>query len=608
MPSHSPPQTRTSPTPPQPQHTRVVSILQAVQLRAYCAGLAPPLRRSCDSQHGEPNPSHMLPTCSSAPPADPDPAPVMSDSFPTGQTALPAQESARQPHAAQTDLDPADIIFAGLLPYSDQHCRQAHVTARKRHSRQSDLAQPRSDEGTQLATAHRRSRDRDSQIGPDGATADLDQGRLRHGSALDQGRLRHAPGVEQNKACCGQHQGGSQRGSSLPLVDMPPKHQGGSQGSSTLRLVDMPLQHWQLPETTAATDGAVVKGAEEDRQQQPAQSSPASRAGKRVRFADTATVGESNDTASTHQQQLLPEQIQAQPLSLLRRIAHDAAAKLQHVPQDPGNASGHVRSLRPFTRGQADARNMVGDMLLRASNEPALPPAAGSRRPYSRPSAITTAAAGEAASGKVTKDVPRDESQGYPVNPLEGESGRPSKRRKLNSDDPQASWQRGVMLSQLKQEGHSRPERRANGIPGLDHDSNGHGQLKGQALVDDGQDNGHQDMLQRLIGHQASRHQANRQRDGQGQLAEYQTNGHNHRDDGQGHKRGSRQGHKGKGKGSPAQTADSNGPAGAVLLGSSLDPAANEVTSKAAADHSLPSAGTCYVLRIITIPSLVCLH
>jgi len=543
----------------------------------------------------------MLPTSSSAPVPDPDPAPVMSDNFTSGQTALQAQESGRQPYTAQTDLDPATLMFAGLLPYTDQHCRQAHVTARKRHSRQSDLAQPRSDEEPQPLTTHRRSRDRNSHTVPDGATADLDQGRLNHGSALNQDRLRHGQAAEQIKACRGQHQGTS----GLPLIDMPPEDQGGSQGGSGLRLVDLPLQHWQLPETTTAADGAVVKGAEEDKQQQPAQSSPASRAGKRVRFADTATVGESNDTASTHQQQLLPEQTQAQPLSLLQRIAHDAAAKLQHVPQDPGNASGHVRSRRPFTRGQADART---DMLLRASDEPALPPAAGSRRPYSRPSAITTVAAGEAASGKVTKDAPRDESQGYPVNPLERESGRPPKRRKLNSDDPQASWQRGDMLSQLKQEGHFRPERHANGISGMDHDSNGHGQVKGQAQVADGQDHGYQEMLQRLNGHQASRHQANGQNDGQGQLAEYHTNGHDHRGDGQGHKRGSRQGHKGRGKDSPPQTADSNGPAGAVLLGSSLDPAANEVTSKAAADHSLPSSGTCYVLCIITIPSLVYLH
>ncbi len=523
----------------------------------------------------------------------------MSDNFTTGQTALPAQESGRQPHTAQTDLDPATLMFAGLLPYSDPHCRQAHEGARKRHSQQSDSAQPRLDEESQLATTHRRSRDRDSQIVSHGATADLDQGRLRLESGLDQGRLKHGSAPEQNKACHGQHQGTS----GLPLVDMAPQHQGGSQGSSSLRLVDVPLQHWQLPEMTTAADGAVVKGAEEDKQQQPAQSSPASRAGKRVRFADTATVGESNDTASTHQQQLLPEQTQAQPLSLLQRIAHDAAAKLQHVPQDPGNASGHVRSRRPFTRGQADART---DRVLSASDEPALPPAAGSRRPYSRPSAITTAAAGEAAAGKVTKDAPRDESQGYPVNPLEKESDRPSKRRKLNSDDPQASWQRGDMLSQLKQEGHFRPERHAHGIPGMDHDSNGHEQVKGQAQFADGQDNGHQEMLQRLNGHQASRHQANGQNDGQGQLAEHQINGHDRRGDGQGHKRCSRQGH--KGKGSPSQTADSNGPAGALLLGSSLDPAANEVTSKAAADHSLPSSGTRYVLCIIAMPSLVYLH
>ncbi len=538
----------------------------------------------------------MLPTCSSAPPPDPDPAPVMFNNFTTGQTALQAQESARQRHTAQTDLDPATLIFAGLLPYTDQHCRQAHVTARKRRSRQSDLAQPRSDEDTQLATTHRRPRDRNSQTVADGATANLDQGRLRHESGLDQGRLghgqgrlRHGQGVEQNKACRGQHQGGSQGGSSLPLVDMPP-------------------QHWQLPQTTAAAaeDAAMVKGADKDRQQQPAQSAPASRAGKRVRFADTATVGEYDDTASTQQQQQpLPEQTGVQPLSLLKRIAHAAAAKLEHASQDPGDASGHVRSRRPFTRGQADART---DMFLSASDEPELPPAAGSRRPYSQTSAITTAAAGEAVSGKVTRDVPRDESQGYPVNPLERESGRPSKRRKLNSDDQQANWHRGDMLG--KQEGCSRPERHANGIPGMDHDSNGHGQVKGQGQFADGQDNGYHDMLQRLIGHQASRHQANGQNDGQndgqGQLAEYQTPGHDHRGDGQGHKRGSRQGH--KGKGSPSQTADSNGPAGAVLLGSSLDPAANEVTSKAAADHSLPSSGTCYVLRIIAIPSLVYLH
>ena len=511
----------------------------------------------------------MLATCSSAPPPDPDPAPVMFDNFTTGQTALPGQESGRQRHTAQSDPDPATIIFASPLSYADQHCRQAHVPARKRHSQQSDLAQPRSDEDTQLATTHRRPRDRNSEIVPDGATA-----------ALDQGRLRPAQGVEQNKACGGEHQ----EASGLPLVDMHP-------------------QHWQLPQTTAAAaeDAAMVNGSEEDKQQQPAPSAPTSRAGKRVCFADTATVGNYDDAASTQQQQLLPEQTGVQQLSALKRLAHAASAELKQSSEDPGGASGHVRSRRPFTRGQAGAQT---DMFLTASDEPALPPAAGSRRPYSRTSAITTAATGEAASGKVTKDVPRDESQGYPVNPLERESGRPSKRRKLNSDDPQATWQRGDMLSQLqaKQEGYSRPERHANGIPGMDHDSNGHGQ--GQFA--DGQDNGYQDMLQRLVGHQASRHQANGQNDGQDQLGEHQTPGRDHRGDGQGHKRGSRQGH--KGKGSPSQTADSNGPAGAVLLGSSLDPAANEVTRKAAADHSLPSSGTCYVLRIIAIPSVVYLR
>ncbi len=583
-------------TPPL-QHTRVISILQAVQFHAYCAGLARALRRSCDTQDGDPNPSHMLPTCSSAPPPDPNPAPVMSHNFTTNQTALPAQESGRQPHTAQTDLDPSTIMFAGLLPYTDQHCWQAHVLARKRYSRQADSAQPRLDEESQLVTTtHRRSCARDSQMVSHGATADLDQGRLRLESGLDQGRLKHGSAPEQSKACHGQHQGTS----GLPLVDMAPQHQGGSQGSSSLRLVNVPLQHWQLPETTTAADGAVVQEAEEDKQQQPVQSAPASGAGKRVRFADTVTVGESNDTASTQQQQLMPEQTRAQPWSLLKRIAHDAAVKPEHVSQGSGNAAGHVRSRRPFTRGQADART---DMLLSASDEPALPPAAGSRRPYSRPSAITTAAAGEAASGKVTKDAPRDESQGYPVNLLERESGRPSKRRKLNPDDPQASWQRGDMLSQLKQEGHIRPERHANGLPGMDHDSNGHGQVKGQAQVADGQGNGHQKMLH---WHQASRHQANGHNDGQGQLAEHQTNGLDHRGDGQGHKRGSRQGH--KGKGSPSQTADSNGPAGAILLGSSLDPAANEATSKAAADHSLPSFGTFYVLRTAAMLSLVYLH
>ena len=569
----------------------------------------------------------MLPTCSSAPAPDPDPAPVMFDNFTTGQTASQAQESGRQPRTAQTDCDPATIVFAGLLPYTDQHCRQAHKPARKRHSRQSDLAQPRSDEETQLAATHRRPRDRNSEIAPGGATANLDQGRLRHGLGLDQGALRHGQGMEQNKACRGQHQGGSQGGSSLPLADMPPQHQGVSQGGSGLPLADMPPQHqggsqgglslpladmapqhWQLPETTAAAaeDAAMVKGAEEDKQQQPAQSALASRAGKRVRFADTATVGEYDDTASTQQQQQQqqqqPRKTGVQPLSLSQRIAHAAAAKLEHVSQDPGAASGHVRSRRPFTRGQADAQT---DTVLRALDEPQLPPAAGSRRPYLRPSAITTATAGEAASGKVTKDAPRDESQGYPVNPLERESGRPSKRRKLNSDDPQANWQRGNMLSQLKQEGYSRPERHANGVPGMDRDSSGHGQVKGQAQFADGQNNGYRDM-QRLIGNQASRHLANGQNDGQAQLAEYQINGHDHRGDGQGHKKGSRQGH--KGKGSPPQTADSNGPAGALLLGSNLDPAANEVTSKAAADHSLPSSGTCYVLHIIATPSLVYLH
>jgi len=510
----------------------------------------------------------MLPTCSSTPPPDPDPAPVMFDNFATGQTASQTQESGRQRHTAQTGPDPATITFASLLPYTDQHCRQAHVAARKRHSRQADLAQPRPDAESQLASTHRRPRDRNSEIVPHGAMADPDQG-----------RLRHAQGVEQKEACRGQHQ-----------------------GTSSLPLVDMPHQHWQLPEAIAAVaeDAAMVKGGEEDKQQQPAQSVPLSRARRRVRFADTATVGEYDDTASTQQQQQQQpplEQTGAQPLSALKRLAHAATAELEHLSQDPGDASVHVRSRRPFTRGQADTRT---DMFLSASDKPELPPAADHRRPYSRTSAVTTAAAAEAASGKVTKDVTRDESQGYPVNPLERESGRPSKRRKLNSDDQQANWQRGDMLSQLqgKQEGYSRPERHANGIPGMHNHYQAHGQIKGQGQGADGQTNRCQDFLQRVIGHPANRHQANGQDDGQGQLAEYQTTGHDHRGDGQGH----------KGKGSPSQTADSNGPAGAVLLGSSLDPAANEVTSKAAPDHSLPSSGACHISRVTATPSLVYLH
>ncbi|KAL0027580.1 hypothetical protein WJX77_012237 [Trebouxia sp. C0004] len=417
-------------------------------------GSARPLRPSCDNQDGEPSLSHMLPTSSFALPSGPDPAPVMCDSFAASQTASQSQESARHHHTAQSDIGPATIIFASLLPYSDQHCRQAHVPARQRGSLQSDVAQPRPGEEAQLASTHRRPHDGNSHIVPDGATA-----------VLDQGRLRHAEGVEQNKACRGHHQGGS----SLLLADMAP-------------------QHWKLPETIAAAvdDAAMVKGGEEEQQQQPAQSAPMSRAGRRVRFADTARVG------------------------------------------------------KPFTKGQTDIRT---DMVLSASDKPELPPAAG-HKPYSRTSAMTTAAAAEAASGKVTKDVTRDESQGYPVNPQDREAGRLSKRCKL------------ATLSQLqgKQEGYR-----------------------------------YQDVLQSFVGHHASRHQANGQNEGQGELAEYETTGHDHRGDGQGLKRGRWQGH--KGKGSPSQTADSNGPAGAVLLGSSLDPAANEVTSKAAADHSLSSSG-----------------
>ncbi|KAA6421671.1 MAG: hypothetical protein FRX49_08283 [Trebouxia sp. A1-2] len=443
-------------------------------------GSARPLRHSCDSHDGQPNLSHMLPTCSSAPFPDPDPAPVMFDNFTTGQTALQAPDSGRQRHTVQTDLPPATTIFAGPLPCAHQHRRQAQVPARMHHSRHSDLTQPWPDAETQLATTYRRARDRNSQIVPHDVTADLEQD-----------RLTHAQGFEQNKACCGQHQGPS----SLSLFDMLP-------------------QHCHLPETAAAA-------------------------------------------------------------------AEDAA-------MDPGDASGHVRSRRPFTRGQADART---DRFLSASDEPQLPPAAGSRRPYSQASAITTAAAGEAASGKVTKDILKDDSQRHPVDPVERESGRPSKRRKLNLDHEQANRQRGDVLSQLqgKQEGYSRPERHANGIPGINHDSRAHGQVEGQGRFADWQNSRNQDVLQRFDGHQASRHLANGQNDGQSELSDWQIPGHHPTGDGHSHKRGSRHGH--KGKGSPSQTADTNGPAEAVLLGSSLNPAANEVTSKAAADHSLPSSG-----------------
>ncbi|DBA80993.1 TPA: hypothetical protein ACH3X2_007200 [Trebouxia sp. C0005] len=539
-------------------------------------GSARPLRHSCDSHDGQPNLSHMLPTCSSAPFPDPDPAPVMFDNFTTGQTALQAPDSGRQRHTVQTDLPPATTIFAGPLPCAHQHRRQAQVPARMHHSRHSDLTQPWPDAETQLATTYRRARDRNSQIVPHDVTADLEQD-----------RLTHAQGFEQNKACCGQHQGPS----SLSLFDMLP-------------------QHCHLPETAAAAaeDAAMVKGGEEDKQQQLAQSAPMSRAGNRVRFADTATVGDYDDTASTQQQQqqpLLPKKTDVRPLSPLLRLPHAAAAELEHVSQDPGDASGHVRSRRPFTRGQADART---DRFLSASDEPQLPPAAGSRRPYSQASAITTAAAGEAASGKVTKDILKDDSQRHPVDPVERESGRPSKRRKLNLDHEQANRQRGDVLSQLqgKQEGYSRPERHANGIPGINHDSRAHGQVEGQGRFADWQNSRNQDVLQRFDGHQASRHLANGQNDGQSELSDWQIPGHHPTGDGHSHKRGSRHGH--KGKGSPSQTADTNGPAEAVLLGSSLNPAANEVTSKAAADHSLPSSGTCYVLRTIATPSLVYLH
>ena len=43
------------------------------------------------------------------------------------------------------------------------------------------------------------------------------------------------------------------------------------------------------------------------------------------------------------------------------------------------------------------------------------------------------------------------------------------------------------------------------------------------------------------------------------------------------------QGRRGERKGSPAQAATSDGPAGAILVGSPLDPGSNEVTSKALA-------------------------
>lgn len=300
-------------------------------------------------------------------------------------------------------------------------------------------------------------------------------------------------------------------------------------------------------------------------QQQPEQALPV-RSRRVVRCADTATAVDPADSAMTHQHQHQQPQQQPQQTSApssrsaLKCLASAAAAELEGLPQGSDDAPERMPMNRPFTRGQ---RNTQTHTYVVSLDRPDALPGIGQRRPYSWMSGPTA----EPAADQVPVHPSRDEPLGYPFNLLEPSSDRLAKQRKLSLADEQVrklyrahDWPCSLMRNSAA-EGTSRHEGQADGLQSDGHQTNGQ-----QA---DGQD-------QKGSGPQAH---------GQGLSGNGPTSAQEHKGSWRARRRGKRSGQ--QGSGSPTQTANSNGPAGAIIVGSRLDPAANEVTSKADAGETM---------------------
>ena len=298
-------------------------------------------------------------------------------------------------------------------------------------------------------------------------------------------------------------------------------------------------------------------------QQQPEQALPLRSRGV-VRFADMATAVDPADSAMTHQQQQPQRTSAPSSRSTLKRLASAAPAELEGLPQGSDDAPERKPMNRPFTRGQTNTQTHTSVV---SSDRPETLPGVGQRRPYSWTSGPTA----QPAADHMTVHPSRDEPLGYPFNLLEPSSDRLAKQRKLGladeqvkkhrADDRAHDWPLSLMHGSAA-EGTGRQEGQAGWLQ-----SDGHQTNKQQA---DGQD-------QKGIGPQAH---------GQGHTGNGPTSAQEHKGSWRARRRARRQLQ--QGRGSPTQTANSNGPAGAIMTGSRLDPAANEVTSKADAGETMP--------------------